>query len=666
METVPSLLGKGADLYAQAECETSNDLVGEPLPIDARFYILESRRLQNGAKRARVVLKGQETPFGWLTQQSPDGRAKIRSVYARPLYQVVRLAIVRRRFELTSEEVGTLPVGSKLHIVETRRTPEGAQRVCVVLVGQDKVYGWLTARKPHQCTVTLRAIPDDPSEGGDSLDSPDMSRRLSLPLPLYAASPESARERRPSSRSPSKSSPSSARGERYLPPFASSTPRKALHSASGFGVDQGGSPPTGRNGQRSARSIGSGGSSRSGSPSRSLPGSPVPFGRTASPDVAEAVQGDGQDPAKSGNLWQNKLGLGMKMRKPSASTMSTSADLQVTMNEYIQKAEAEDAKLDDSKKTLPVKLGEALVMKKVKVGELVQTWAKRGEEPISKMEFRQHVRKLLGKPDSKQVDALFEALDEDHGGSLEVSELKSALKKLQDAASKSGEQAVGIREQAAFFRGRAAVAKEAVDATAISEQVVRDLGALKSNRSVEARLGMLLSQKVGTMKINDVVSKWDASGDGDISKGEFRKQVKAYGLMAESWEIDGLFESLDADGGGSLDHAEMKRALKQLMDTAAAADKDMKRLQKQLAEVNASARSAQGELKKVVKLDQEAAALEAERLAKEAEEKAQKILEQKAARAAAQVEKEKQAEEERAAFEAKVAARRGGLPAAAK
>ena len=114
MEVVPS--PSGLQLYVQAECETMNDLVGDAVPIDARFYILESRRLPNGAKRAHVVLKGQEAPFGWLTQESPDGRSNIRSVYARPLYQVVRLAVVRKRFELTSEEIGTLPIGSKLHI----------------------------------------------------------------------------------------------------------------------------------------------------------------------------------------------------------------------------------------------------------------------------------------------------------------------------------------------------------------------------------------------------------------------------------------------------------------------------------------------------------------------------------------------------------------------
>lgn len=63
----------------------------------------------------------------------------------------------------------------------------------------------------------------------------------------------------------------------------------------------------------------------------------------------------------------------------------------------------------------PHSLGEYLVEQKIKPNELVASWAKRGEEPISKMEFRQHVRKLPldGKVESKDIDALFEELDDD-------------------------------------------------------------------------------------------------------------------------------------------------------------------------------------------------------------------------------------------------------------
>jgi CRP-like cAMP-binding protein len=45
---------------------------------------------------------------------------------------------------LCSEEVGTLPAGSRVHIVEQRRMADSSHRVCVVLVGTNRPLGWLT------------------------------------------------------------------------------------------------------------------------------------------------------------------------------------------------------------------------------------------------------------------------------------------------------------------------------------------------------------------------------------------------------------------------------------------------------------------------------------------------------------------------------------------
>ena len=43
---------------------------------------------------------------------------------------------VRKAFDHCSKQVGVLPVGTRVHIVDVRRTSEGAQRARVVLVGQ--------------------------------------------------------------------------------------------------------------------------------------------------------------------------------------------------------------------------------------------------------------------------------------------------------------------------------------------------------------------------------------------------------------------------------------------------------------------------------------------------------------------------------------------------
>lgn len=71
------------------------------------------------------------------------------------------------------------------------------------------------------------------------------------------------------------------------------------------------------------------------------------------------------------------------------------ASLEATAAEFEKRQAEEEAKLDATKAPLPVRVGRELVAKKVNVKELVATWARRGEEPINKMEFRQHVRKLV-------------------------------------------------------------------------------------------------------------------------------------------------------------------------------------------------------------------------------------------------------------------------------
>lgn len=56
-------------------------------------------------------------------------------------------------------------------------------------------------------------------------------------------------------------------------------------------------------------------------------------------------------------------------------------------------------------------------------------------------------------------------------------------------------------------------------------------------------------------KVIDVFRDWDEDGSGTIDKKEFRKAVKALGLMAPQSDVDALFDSFDNDGGGSIDCA---------------------------------------------------------------------------------------------------------------
>ena len=61
--------------------------------------------------------------------------------------------------------------------------------------------------------------------------------------------------------------------------------------------------------------------------------------------------------------------------------------------------------------------------------------------------------------------------------------------------------------------------------------------------------------------MGDIVHKWGGS-DGIIDRKEFSGEVRALGIEASPRGIHELFASLDADGGGSIDHDEMKDGLK--------------------------------------------------------------------------------------------------------
>ena len=126
-------------------------------------------------------------------------------------------------------------------------------------------------------------------------------------------------------------------------------------------------------------------------------------------------------------------------------------------------------------------------------------------EPLNKLEFRQHVRKLLDQPDSKQIDALFVSLDDDGGGTLDIAEISSALKKFQQAAVEMQHFANETNAKIARIVEVRVAAKEAFDSTTLLEDLNKQFKELSANPSVAARLGAQIISK--RMKVSDVITK---------------------------------------------------------------------------------------------------------------------------------------------------------------
>jgi len=343
---------------------------------------------------------------------------------------------------------------------------------------------------------------------------------------------------------------------------------------------------------------------------------------------------------------------------------------------------SDEAKLaKGAHKTLAVIIGEHLTLKQLKPHELVQQWAKRGEEPISKMEFRQHIRKMLEQTDVREIDALFERLDEDGGGTLDVDEMRHALKTLQQSAAKGAAEAADTEKRVRHNRKRHDAARHAADLMRKMDQAKRDADLVRSGKiPLRDKLSAFLIDP-GKMKMstNETVTKWDEAGNnnGLIGKDVFRTQIaklmgipdseisfeaqaaaKGPGEVTAGKELDDIFESFDADQSGDLNVREMKAVLRRLYDEGKQVGKRSVQVEKRVKDCKAVAKEAQDTLQAL--LDEDAAAA-AEVQARKERERLEKLAAKEAAKAAKAAKEEAKAAEAAAKkleFEQRVSQRR--------
>ena len=70
-------------------------------------------------------------------------------------------------------------------------------------------------------------------------------------------------------------------------------------------------------------------------------------------------------------------------------------------------------------------------------------------------------------------------------------------------------------------------------------------------------------------RVMDLFKMFDKNGDGRVAKSEFRAALPLLGFDSSyAPVIDNLFDSLDVDGSGSIDHIELNARLRQGADVA--------------------------------------------------------------------------------------------------
>ena len=114
-----------------------------------------------------------------------------------------------------------------------------------------------------------------------------------------------------------------------------------------------------------------------------------------------------------------------EQRRADAATLGPSSELEAKAAALRDDLSHAGDSLTAKKDTLDQKLAEALVRKKANPKDLVLEWDRKHKGEISKVEFRQGVRGLGLKADNKEIDTLFDSIDTDGGGSLDVPEVRA-------------------------------------------------------------------------------------------------------------------------------------------------------------------------------------------------------------------------------------------------
>ena len=271
----------------------------------------------------------------------------------------------------------------------------------------------------------------------------------------------------------------------------------------------------------------------------------------------------------------------------------------------LQNKLADEQELICQKRTdLPSKLGEALIQKTGSVSDYVKRWDVHDAGAITKMEFRKSIRDLgmAGTDGSAEIDAVFDWIDTDHGGTLDAKEMTAAFQKIKDAAVKLKAKSASAAEKATVLRAHAALTQKAIEAT--MEFEAAEARNPLADAAIDVRLGMLLVKR--GLKVGDLTRAWDSNGNGTIDRDEFRHSCKTSGLEATDEEVNTFFTQMDTDSSGTFSMDELKAVLLRATEATSKAAELEKAHQKRAVELRKAAKQAQVAAYREAQADEEA------------------------------------------------------------
>lgn len=683
--------------------DPNSDIVAE-LPPGTVIKPLATCVLEDGTKRLYISLAGMDsmrvvapdalgsatdrerltTQAGWLSILSSDGVLRVNK-YARPIFEVTCHSLkMRRNASTDSEYVRQLSQGTRLHITELKRV-DGAVRAHVVVLGLPKPLveaplGWITVRSARYHPNVVELLEDGQHKQGTSrlrISLPPDSPSLKLtPTNPIVPSPESDRSLLSARQSADRPAP----GPSSLVVLVISPTRPIIrggfYSSSSSSLPAQGVLKTGISGERASSSH----SPTTQRPSQKTGGA---FGSPSAPslisklrasrDLKAASGSDGsadsfEHSSKSGQLNKFIPSAALKLecdqlRKERANEAKRIKRRQEELKDGASRVQEEAAADGDAKSPLSVALGQVIATMMQQdsnltvIDNLVRHFDVNRDGRTSKMEFRASVRKLLPNAQIPDIDALFKTLDRDLSGFLDVAEIKAMLKEL--SAVVKGAQKEAKQGDQVFVAMSAKIDRlqRVIDATAAYESAIVAKAELEKT-SVGARLGTLLkADNLMGLHGHTLVESW-GERSGLISKPEFMKEaleiLKKDVVADDPEDLAALFDLLDSNHNGSLDAAEVKLGLTNLMQMRGDLYEEMKRRTAEVQSKKTTALRYQREWAEEKVADEQAAQVRRTRAALDAEAEREAAARAMAAKVKKEAQKNEIEEMSRQEFEARV------------
>jgi len=300
-------------------------------------------------------------------------------------------------------------------------------------------------------------------------------------------------------------------------------------------------------------------------------------------------------PPKGQNMLNQSLAPKVGVEKVPTNLLkgATVKELLTTESKLATDVKEKTEALETHQKSFEAQMGEKLMKRNVL--ELLRNWDKDGSGAISKEEFQLQMSNLGMESTGKEFNDFFHSIDKDHSGSINLEELRPALKKFKEQAIIDSRNLESMQKELAHLRHR----KD--DLEVLNKRMARfnDLWLRKQVTLDDKKASQPLNIKLGDYlnhaqwSAEEWISQWDKDGEGTISKGEFKQRMAAlkvnpmgHGtdqsnifLIAdrdgdnhmstnETTNVEKLFARLDVNSDGRLDVKETAKALKILQDEA--------------------------------------------------------------------------------------------------